>query len=175
MPEHIYLDTGMLVPLLWDRDPDQQDYCQDRIDALRGQVRSYDDKHVKIPKLALGEAVSRYFEDVRDGEVGDEHVPARTDLVKNIHEVLDATEAELQSVQTECHEIARELRRDDRELGYNDLYIAATALADSHSTYLLALDSDLITSRSIQTVGRRRHSDGKREYPLQVDNRYTDP
>jgi predicted nucleic acid-binding protein len=173
MAEHIHLDTGVLVPILWDRDPDQEAVCTAIIEDLRGQVRSYN-KEVKMTKLALGECLSTYFEDVSADRVGVGHSPGHTDLISDLHEVLLELDVEFVSIPTECHQIASKLRRDDRELGYNDLYIAATAIADANSSYLISLDSDLITTRSINKISEQRAAEGHRSRPLQVDNQYSD-
>lgn len=81
-------------------------------------------------------------------------------------------DAEFQSVQTSCHEAAGRLSRRDRELTYNDLYIASSALVDEDATHLIALDSDVTDTASITRLGDEWEASGRRNHPLKVQSSY---
>lgn len=158
MSQHIYLDANILLPLLWDCDPDMKYHCENVIETLRGQVRGNHDKHVKIPKLAIGEVVNRYMEDVFDGQINNYEMPPNDVFTHKLQQIIDDTNAELVSIKTGCWKIARDLRNDDRELHHNDLFIASAAILDSNSTHLLTTDSDLLETRSIELVASNRRN-----------------
>ncbi|MFB6218351.1 MAG: PIN domain-containing protein [Halobacteriaceae archaeon] len=169
MGQHIYLDTNLIIPYLWRSDDDQAALSRDVIQTLRGEVAGQYDKSVKIPKLVVGEAISEYLEDYFAGELERGKEPPNDRIMKELINLIEATEAELVSMKTECHRVARELHEDDRELGYNDLYIASLAILDSEATHLLSTDDDLVYSRSIERVANRRD---EREHNLTVATRY---
>lgn len=168
MGQHIYLDTNFIIPLLWDRDPDQRDFCRSEIDTLRGEVRRYEQKTVRIPKLVIGEAVNKYIQDVLNGDTSTP-LPPKDPFMSNLLNIIEDIEAESVSLQTDCWEVARQLRRDDRELGNNDLFIAASAITDPDSTHLPSTDDDILETRSIKRVAGNRDS---RDYGLTVSNQY---
>jgi len=171
MPQHIYVDTGVLVPLLWDRDPDQEVFCRVLVDDVRGAVKSHGHQ-VKLPNTVLGELLSTYLRDIENGAVGRAHRPDQTSFLADLYELVEDLEADFEPIPTECHRIARTLSDRDRELGFNDLYIASMAICDAQSTHLLALDNDIIETRAITELARERYDNDRRDHRLSVTNEY---
>jgi len=165
MDQIVYLDANILVPVLWDFDPELRSACEDTIRNLKGDVRSQPGRRVKIPKLAIGEIVNIYIDDMmsRPGtaNINEYHSMFMGELM----EIVDQLDAELSSIQTECWNVVRELKNEDRELGFNDLYLAGMAICDNYSTHLIAKDSDLVETRALDRVAKRRPD---REYGFSV-------
>lgn len=173
MTQHVFLDTGVLVPLLWERDRDLEATAEAIIQTLRGEIQT-NDKVVKIPKIAVGEAVDRYLRDVEDGSVGVGREPPADRVLANLLDVKESVDAVFESVQTRCIEVARELHQEDggRMLRHNDLIIASIAIADPDSTHLVAFDDDYLECQAIRTVAARRFDDGDWNYGLTVAPQY---
>ena len=172
MGQCVYLDTGVLIPLLWDRDRDRENHCRSVVRELRGVVRKYEHRTVKIPRIVIGEAISKYIDDVREESTGFSHQPDQTDLVKNLYEVISNLDAELVTIDNGCYGLAQTLNREDSRLNGTDLYIASMAVYDRSATHLIALDSDLIESTAITEIANKRQSRGEREHGLKVQNNY---
>lgn len=169
MPQHVYLDASIILPHLWeDADPDWEAHTATVLDDLRGAVHGNHDIHVKIPHLAVGECVMRFFEDLDEGAIYRE--PPEDQFMENVRWIADRTRADFVSTNTNCYSLAQELHRRESFIQNNDLFIACTAMDDPYSTHLLTTDMSLIESREIPAMCRERdhHVHG-----IRVDNRYS--
>ena len=155
MVQVVHLDANILIPILWDRDPGLESASKALVKRLRGEVKSQPNREVKIPKLTVGEVLDKYFEDLNGRSV-----PSRSDrnggFIDSLEEVITDLDANVSSIQTECWKVARELKRKDRFLEHNDLFIASMAIQDNNSTHLLTRDSDLTETTAIKDVCRER-------------------
>jgi len=165
MDQVIYIDANILIPILWDRDPELEPVCRDLIRRLKGDVRSQPDRKVKIPKLTVGEIMNRYIVDMLPRSRTDSIERYNTTFMAELFDVIDGLEAELSSIQTQCWKVVQKLKREDRELGYNDLYLAGMAICDNYSTHLIARDSDLVETRALKKVASNR---SQREYGFKI-------
>jgi predicted nucleic acid-binding protein len=155
MAQVVHLDANILIPILWDRDPELEPTSKALVKRLRGEVKSQPNREVKIPKLTVGEVLNKYFEDLNGRSVSSQ--PNRNGaFISSLNEVITDLEANVSSIQTECWKVARKLKRKDRFLEHNDLFIASMAIQDNDSTHLLTRDSDLIETTAIKDVCRER-------------------
>lgn len=154
MPRHIYLDTAIVLPRLWYQDPDRRDYAGKIIGALQGQLSRHDDFSVKIPQLCVGEAAARYLEENENGTLKRGAELPNDNFLGDLNSILERTGGELVSSNTESHEIAKVLERNDSRVADNDALILATAFTDPFATHLLTTDRALINTEALNTAER---------------------
>lgn len=152
MPRHIYLDTSIFLPQLWYQNRDERRYTGDIIGSLRGQVSNHDDFAVRIPQICVGEAATRYLEEHNQDNLATGTVPPNDEFLDNLYSILDDTNGELVSADSDSHEIAQRLTRADRDVKDNDALIVGVALDDPHSTHLLTTDGALFDTEAVRQV-----------------------
>lgn len=149
MPQHVYLDSAVLVPLLVDVEMrDQESWAHSIIGRIDGQSNSHNIS-AKIPQVCLGEVVNRYYHHYGEGDVPSSYHPPRDTFLDSLFGILDRVNGELVSTDTRAQKFATTLERRNSRISNQDALVAGTAIDDPHSTRLITTDEYLIGSPEI--------------------------
>lgn len=165
----VYLDTNIFQPLIYNSDSlaDAQ-FAQSILESLRGQL-SDEGVEVVIPKPAVGELVSNFREDFIKRGVAE--VGSWDEFSNELDWYLDQVDAELRDVSRDAVSIADDLLSRDGRLDGTDAIIAACALEDRWSNYLVTEDGDFHETDAIQAIDEERQPT-PRIYSLNITDRY---
>jgi hypothetical protein len=166
---HIYVDTNIIQPLLYNSDSrTDREFCERIFSNMRGDVRA-DEKRVFIPKPVVGEVVDNFRSD--HDEYGPAEVGNWQDFAQDLHHRLGQIDAELCPIDDDAFDLATKLRANDTRFDGIDALVAGCALADNWSTHLVTADSDFHESEYIRTLNDERRP-GARYYDLRVTDSY---
>ncbi len=143
-----YIDTDHIISYLFE-EKDQTFIAR----GLFGAIFGLSNPQIKVivPKIAIGEVVSEL-----------RNRGAQFDTYKELLELIDRLEADIQPPSQEALNIIPKCFHADDYLGPTDAVIFAQALCDTDSVYLFTFDSILTNSLSLLELEKELRSEGKR-------------
>lgn len=137
--QHIYIDTD-IFRFYFDRDDDRGRVARASIAQVERSLENNSEIQVKIPQVVLGELMLAVCEGKCDQE----------DIKKLLVRLNVEVWRDMPTVNSEILLHAKDILDKNPLLGPNDALLAAHALTDGSTTWLLTTDEKLIVNRDIK-------------------------